>query len=130
MNVAKENTMTKQIESPPVVRYTHSDKTHYVIASGGPGDGSLHGMYTYCSRQIDLEALPDGWVEQPGMEVTCGTCKRSEQAGRSYREATYYKNAYYNLLVVCEDLIRDADHRPGAYLHARIDRIRVLVNNS
>ena len=118
-----------QLVTPPIVRYAHSGKTHYVVASGGPEDGSLHGMYTYCSRQIDLEALPDGWIEETAAEVTCGTCQRSERAGRSYREALHYKNEYLKLLLVCEDLIRDADQRPGAYTYAHLVSIRAIVGN-
>ena len=34
------------------------------------------------------------------------------------------------LLTACDELIRDADARPGAYLHARIDTIRAIVGRA
>ncbi len=88
---------------PPTIRYLPTGKVHFALnASGGPGDGSLHGFYTYCGRMITIGNQPNVWDEQPTAGVTCTICTRSEDLGRTERERTYYRNLAGELLAACE----------------------------
>lgn len=62
------------------IRYVLTGTVHGVRAGGGPADGSLYGFQTACGDVIaDLEQ----WSEQPGVEITCKVCLRSQQADAS-----------------------------------------------
>jgi hypothetical protein len=97
---------------PPRIKNCKTGKVHAVAATGGPGDGSLHGFYLYCGPQIDLEECRD-WEELDASDpVTCGTCRRGLQASEESRHLAALRQA-------CYDLLADAAARPGAYIHAR-----------
>lgn len=99
--------MLSEPTKPPTICYVPTGGVHFAAnASGGPGDGSLHGFYTYCGRLIDLEKQPDAWTEKLGQQVTCQICQRSEEAGRPTRELAYYRNLAGELLLACEDITK------------------------
>lgn len=98
--------MLSEPAKPPTICYVPTGSIHYALnASGGPGDGSLHGFYTHCGHLIDLEKQPDAWSEQPDQLVTCQICQKSEEAARPARELTHYRNLADELLLACERML-------------------------
>jgi hypothetical protein len=66
----------------PVVRYKNT--RHAVYAGGGPGDGSLWGMYTLCGMIVHDNQCDPNWQEV-SEDVTCGNCLRSLAAAKGVR---------------------------------------------
>lgn len=69
-------------------------------------------VFTACGRAI-TPSLEQAWQELGGdAPITCSTCRKQIDELRHGR-------AIARLVAACEQLLADAEQRPGAYSHAR-----------